>query len=63
MEYYEIRKRTKIIGIIEYTLKYKGRWAGNIARRTKGGLNAAQSDNQEERRDQGDDLAEDDKTT
>ena len=28
----EIRKRTKIIGIIEYTLKQKWRWAGHIAR-------------------------------
>ena len=28
----EIRKRTKIIGIIEYTLKQKWRWDGHIAR-------------------------------
>ena len=28
----EIRKRTKIIDIIEYTLKQKWRWAGYIAR-------------------------------
>ena len=28
----EIRKRTKIIDIIEYTLKQKWRWAGHIAR-------------------------------
>ena len=28
----EIRKRTKIIGVIEYTLKQKWRWAGHIAR-------------------------------
>ena len=28
----EIRKRTKIIGIIEYTLKQKWKWAGHIAR-------------------------------
>ena len=27
-----IRKRTKIIDIIEYTLKQKWRWAGHIAR-------------------------------
>ena len=26
----EIRKRTKITDIIEYTLKHKWRWAGNI---------------------------------
>ena len=28
----EIRKRTKIIDIIEYTLKQKWNWAGPIAR-------------------------------
>ena len=28
----EIRKRTKIIDIIEYTLKQKWKWAGHIAR-------------------------------
>ena len=28
----EIRKRTKIIDIIEHTLKQKWRWAGHIAR-------------------------------
>ena len=28
----EIRKRTKIIDITEYTLKQKWRWAGHIAR-------------------------------
>ena len=28
----EIRKRTKIIDIIEYTLKQKRKWAGHIAR-------------------------------
>ena len=28
----EIKKRTKIIDIIEYTLKQKWRWAGHIAR-------------------------------
>ena len=28
----EIRKRTKIIEIIEYTLKQKWKWAGHIAR-------------------------------
>ena len=28
----EIRKRTKINGIIDYTLKQKWRWAGHIAR-------------------------------
>ena len=30
----EIRKRTKIIDIIEYTLKQKWKWAGHIARMT-----------------------------
>ena len=30
--YSEIRKRTMIIAIIEYTLKQKWRWAGHIAR-------------------------------
>ena len=28
----EIRKRTKIIDLIEYTLKQKWKWAGHIAR-------------------------------
>ena len=28
----EIRKRTKVIDIIEYTLKQKWKWAGHIAR-------------------------------
>ena len=28
----EIRKRTKTIDVIEYTLKQKWRWAGHIAR-------------------------------
>ena len=28
----EIRKRTKIIDMTEYTLKQKWRWAGHIAR-------------------------------
>ena len=54
----EIRKRTKIIDIIEYTLKQKWKWACHI-----GGPNAAQSGNQGEGRDQGDDHAEDGKTT
>ena len=52
----EIRKRTKIIDIREYTLKQK--W-----RRTTGGPNAAQSGNQGEGRDQEDNQAEDGKTT
>ena len=60
----EIRKRTKIIDIIEYTLKQKWKWAQHIARiRTIGGLNAAQSGNQGEGRDQGDEHAEDGKMT
>ena len=29
--YSEIRKRTKIVDIIDYTLKQKWRWAGHIA--------------------------------
>ena len=44
----EIRKRTKIIDIIEYTLNQKWRWAGHMAR--IGGLNAAQSGNQGDER-------------
>ena len=32
MSFSEIRKRTKIIDIIEYTLKHKWKWAGDIAR-------------------------------
>ena len=39
--------------IIEYTLKQKWRWAGHIARMKDNGLNAAQSGNQGEGRDQG----------
>ena len=58
----EIRKkRTKIIDVIEYTLKQKWRWAGHMAR--IGGPNAAQSGSQGEGRDQGDDQVEDGKTT
>ena len=30
--YAEIRKRTKIIGIVEYILKQQWKWAGHIAR-------------------------------
>ena len=58
----EIRKRTKIIDIIEYTLKQKWKWACQIAR-MKDNRCAAQSGNQGEGRDQGDDQAEDGKTT
>ena len=49
------KRRIKITDIIEYTLKQG--W------RTMGGANAAQSGNQGEGRDQGDDQAEDGKTT
>ena len=60
----EIRKRTKITDIIEYTLKQKWKWAGPIARmKHNSAPNAAQSGNQGEGRDQGDDNAEDGKTT
>ena len=58
----EIRKRTKITDIIEYTLKLKWTLAGYRAR-TTGGPNAALSGNQGEGRDQEDDQAEDGKTT
>ena len=51
----EIRKRTKIIDMVQYTLKQKWRWAGHKARRTIGGLNAAQSGNQGEGRNLEDD--------
>ena len=57
----EIRKRTNIIDIIEYTLKKKWRRAGHNYSKNEG-PNAAQSGNQAERRDQ-DDQAEDGKTT
>ena len=56
----EIRKRTKIIDIIEYTLKQKWKWAGQ---RTIGGQGDAQSDNQGEGRGPEDDQAEDGKMT
>ena len=56
----EIRKRTKIIDIIEYTLKQKWRWAGHISRmKDNRWTNTAQSGNQGEGRDQEDDHAED----
>ena len=61
-----IRKRTKIIDIIECTLKQKWRWTGHrsIARITTiGGPNAPQSGNQGKGRDQEDDHAADGKTT
>ena len=42
-----IRKRTKRIDIIEYTLKHKWKWVGCIARMDQiDGPNAAQSGNQ-----------------
>ena len=52
----EIRKRTKIINIIEYTLKQKWKWVCHIAK---------MKDNRwtREGRNQGDDQAEDGKTT
>ena len=60
----EIRKRTKIIDIIEYTLKQKWKWAGHIARkRTIGGQGDAQSGSQGEGRGREDDQAEDGKMT
>ena len=60
----EIRKRTKIIDIVEYTLKQKWRWAGHIARmKDNRWTNAGQSGNQGQGRDQEDDQAEDGKTT
>ena len=67
----EIRKRTKIIDIIEYTLKQKWKWAGHIARMKDNRWPEhctewqplTQSGNQGEGRDQEDDQAEDGKTT
>ena len=58
--YSEMRKRTKIIDIIEYILKQKWKWAWHIA---ISGPNTAQSGKQGEGRDQEDDHADDDKTT
>ena len=58
----EIRKRTKIIDIIEYTLKQKWKWAGHIARLIDG-QGDAQSGSQEEGRGREDDQAEDGKMT
>ena len=57
----EIRKRTKIIDIIEYTLKQKWRWAGHIARMKDQTLHRVAT--KERRRDQEDDQVEDGKTT
>ena len=60
----QIRKRTKIIDIIEYTLKQKRKWAGHIARpKDNRWANAAQNGNRGEGRDQEGDHAEDGKTT
>ena len=57
----EIRKRTKIIDIIEYTLKQKWKWAGH---KIKGlGGQDAQSGSQGEGRGREDDQAEDGKMT
>ena len=58
----EIRKRTKITNIKEYTLKQKWKWAGHIAS-LKGGQSDAQSGNQGEGRGREDDQAEDGKMT
>ena len=60
----EVRKRTKIIDIVEYTLKQKWKWAGHIARlKDNRWTNDAQSGNQGEGRGREDDQAEDSKTT
>ena len=68
----EIRKRTKIIDIIEYTLKQKWKWAGHISRMkdnrwtkrcTEWQPNAAQIGNQGEGRGPEDYQAEGGKTT
>ena len=58
----EIRKRTKIIDVIEYILKQKWKWAGHIARLI-GGQGDAQSGSQGEGRGREDDQAEDGKMT
>ena len=57
----EIRKRTKIIDIIEYTLKQKWKWAGHIARSRDNRW--TKSGNQGEGRGREDDQAEDGKMT
>ena len=44
----EIRKRTKITDIIEYTLKQKWKWAGHIARMKDNGEGRDQEDGQAE---------------
>ena len=60
----EIRKRTKIIDIIEYTLKQKWKWAGYIARlKDNRWTKDAQSGSQGEGRGREDDQAEDGKMT
>ena len=60
----EVRKRTKMIDIIEYTLKQKWKWAGHIARmKDNRWTKRCTSGNQAEGRDQWDDQAEDGKTT
>ena len=56
------QKKTKIIDMIEYTLKQKWRWAGHIAR-MKDNRWTKQSGNQGEGRDQEDDHAEFGKST
>ena len=58
--------RAKMTGIIEYTLKQKWKWAGQIARMKdsrSGGPTAAQSGNQGEGRNQRDDQVKDGTTT
>ena len=60
----EIRKRTKIIDIIEYTLKQKWKWAGHIARlKDNRWTKLSQSGSQGEGRGREDDQAEDGKMT
>ena len=56
----EIRKRTNIIDIIEYTLKQKWKWAGHIARMKDNRWTKRCTEWQPRRgRDQGDDQVED----
>ena len=60
----EIRKRTKIIDIIEYTLKQKWKWAGHITRLKDNRLTRRCTDgSQGEGRGREDDQAEDGKMT
>ena len=59
----EIRKRTKIIDIIEYTLKQKWKWAGHIARLKDNRWTRRCTEWQGEGRGREDDQAEDGKMT